>query len=449
MVRVLLTKYWVLAHLLMVAGTLCFAPTVSVGFGFWAVCSLLLMALALPPVLKGESFWMARHRAQGALKHNALTYAAILAALYAFIGYLNGPRELVYASDLKRWVYDATRAPFLPSSIEPAEGVTFLVGLLCALACALVIRCVLPRRQRIWLLLGLAALSALSAVSRIFFDFAVCGQLELSVLWLMMFCVSCGIACESCLEGHPKICYTALGAAAVNELGIFSCGSPSVVVATSLIAIVYLCFAVFAVRSSGRRPAILWQCVMTLPILFAAGIGLALLPGGAEVQASLTNAQMTEDLDNFWRQWGFRWDLSWQVFNSEAILGSGPEGFQHLSTFFLKGRDAWALWREGGTGVPCDFLKLMVERGMMGTFFLLLPGIILLGKCLLKWVSFQQSHHHGRYSYRYLFVLIGSLLGVLCVLLASIVGTPLHTPPVLCCFMMVCACLSGWMPRRR
>ena len=119
-----------------------------------------------------------------------------------------------------------------------------------------------------------------------------------------------------------------------------------------------------------------------------------------------------------------------------------------MGKLFVKGGRAWALWRAGGTGVPCDLMKLLAERGLMGTLFLLLPGAAMLGKCLMRWVEFHQGVRR-HYSLRYIFVFAGCGVGVLGVLFASLIGTPLHTPAVLCVFLIVCATLSGWMPQLR
>ena len=98
--------------------------------------------------------------------------------------------------------------------------------------------------------------------------------------------------------------------------------------------------------------------------------------------------------------------------------------------------------------MPCDFLRLLAERGMVGALLLLLPGCALIGRCLMRWTEFRQDRRH-RYSLRYVFVLAGSVVGVLAALVASFFGTPLHTPAVLCAFVIVCACMGGWMPRPR
>ena len=35
------------------------------------------------------------------------------------------------------------------------------------------------------------------------------------------------------------------------------------------------------------------------------------------------------------------------------------------------------------------------------------------------------------------------------IFLTALFGTPLHVPAVLCAFLIVCACMGGWMPRPR
>lgn len=457
MVRLLLTKYWVLAHLLVTAGTLCFVPGLTVGLGLWCALSLLLMALCLPPVLKGESFWMARTRVARALRLDVVTWAGLLGVLYVGAQQLNGPRTLAYFPELRRWGFSAPPMPFFPSCVEPGAGVPFLVGLLGALACALAVRCALPRKQRLFGLVGLGALTGALALGGAVAAFAMGGAptfawlggaYDVSVLWLLMFCVCLGVAGEAFLEGRVATFVAALAAVCANELGLFAFGHPAMVGLSVAVGAVWLAFALFAVRASGRYPRILWHCAMLLPPLFAAGVGLALVPGAEAVRAGLDAASWSDAVSAFGSQWSLRAGVALEVLGANPMLGAGPEGFGHMARFYLKGRLEWALWKSGGTALPCDFLRLLTERGMMGTLLLLLPGLAMLGRCLMRWVEFRQDARR-RYSLRYVFVLAGSLLGVLCVLLASLVGAPLHTPAVLCAFLTVCACMGGWMPRAR
>ena len=457
MFRILLTKYWVLAHLLVTAGTLCFAPSPSVGLGLWAACSLLLMALCLPPVLRGESFWMARMRASQAFRADAITWAGLLAVAYVGVGLLNGPRTLAYVAELRRWAWSPPRLPFLPSSVAPAEGVAFFVGLLCALACVVVIRAVMPRGQRLYLLIGVGALTGLLAVVGGAIALAtgeapafawLGGRYAVSTLWLFFFCVSLGIVAETFLEGRIAVCAWALAAAFLNEMGLFAFGLPAFALATAVLGVVWLVFAGFATRAGGQGRRLLWNSVLMLPIFFAFGVGVALVPGAALARAGVTPETLSAAWQAFWDQWPFRAGLAFDVLGGDPMLGAGPEGFAHNARFYVKGSQAWALWKAGGDALPCDFLRLLAERGLMGTVILLVPGGALIGRCLMRWVEFRQGNRR-HYSLRYVFVLAGSAVGVLCALVASLFGTPLHVPAVLCAFLIVCACMGGWMPRPR
>ena len=457
MIRLLLTKYWVLAHLMVTAGILCFVPNLPVGFGLWAAAALLMMAWMLPPVLRGESFWMARSRAGRVLRADVVLWSGLLAAAYLGVQLANGPRELVYEPELRRWLFTDAPMQFLPSSVHPGSGAGVLVGLLAGVVSATVIRTVLPRKQRLHLLLGLAlsagfcgavaaAWAAITGAVPVFE--ALGGTFDASVLWLLMFCVSLGIVGETFLEGHRKTLGVALGAAFLCLFSIFAFAPIEVLGVTLFLAVVYLVFAGVAVQRSGRYPRILWTLALMLPVIFAMAAGLAATPGHVSPWAQFNPDSWKPVMEAFSDQWGFRNGLAFKVFAVEPMLGAGPDGFAEMARFFLKGKGAWALWRAGGTAIPCDFVRLLTECGMVGTLLLLIPGTAMVLRCLMHWAEFRQNSRK-LYSFRYIFVFSGTLAGVICVLLASLVGTPLHTPAVLCAFMTVCATMSGWMPRPR
>lgn len=456
MVRVLLTKYWVLAHLLMIAGTLCFAPVLSAGAGLWAAASLLLMTACLPPVLKGESFWLARSRVAQGLRSDPLVWCLLLVAFYVGSPLFNGPRDLIYSVELRRWIFTDPLFKFFPASIKLGEGVPFFCGIVGGLAAAVAVRVALPRRHRLYALIGLAGLSGILAFGAIIFSLItgtaptfdwVGGTYAVSTLWILLFSVSLGIAGEAFMEGRIREMAVALGVAFLNQFGLFAFATALPMVLGITISIIYFFFALFAVRAAGRYPRLLWRSVLLLPMFFGAGLGLALAPEGCGV-VHLNTELWSEQLAAFSSQWSLRTDLAFRVFGTNPMLGTGPDGFEHMARFFLKGSKNWALWRAGGTGLPCDLFVLFVERGMIGSLLLLLPGAAMLGKCLMRWVEYRQSVRK-RYSLRYIFVLMGSSLGVIVTLALSFAGTPLHSPAVLCFFLIVCACMGGWMPRPR
>lgn len=457
MIRILFTKYWVLAHLLVTAGTLCFNPAPSAGLALWCATSLLLMTLCLPPIFKGESFWLARHRVSLAMRNDAVLWMSVAAIAFVGLQLLNGPRTLAYVSELKRWAYSLPPLHFFPSSIQPADGVPYFVGLVSGLAVAVAIRCALPRKQRLFALIGVTlmtgVLSLWGAGFALVTDTAPAfvwlgGTYDAATLWLLAGCTALGIVGEAFLERHVRTLIVAFVAAFLNFFGVFAFGPALSVCLAAIIVTAWFFFALVAVRASGVHPRLLWRCVLLLPIFFAVGLGLILTPGTDSFRAELQMETWADRLDTFLTQWTFRSGLAMDVFAADPMLGSGPNGFQYTARFFVKGALSWSYWKSGGTLLPCDFLRLLSSCGMIGTLLLILPGCAMLGRCLMRWVEYCQGNHR-HYSLRYILVFVGSFTGVVCTLLISLFGTPLHSSAVLGVFLLICACMSGWMPRPR
>ncbi len=397
---------------------------------------------------------MARERVAHRVSRDVVLWCLVLGALVLGAALLNGPREAVYEPGLRRWVFSPPPLPLLPSSIVPGAGKPFFSGVVCGLSAAVAIRCALPRGQRLLALLGLGALAGLLALGAALTAWVqgaaptlnwLGGAFGAGTLWLLCACVLFGVAAEAFLEGHIKTLIWALSAGALNLIGLLALAPVSLLALLAPALVVYGCFAGVAVRGSGRYPRMLWGCVLVLPPIFAAGLGLVFRPGG--VLALGGPESWGAAMDAFWKQWVFRAGLAFRVLEAEPMLGTGADGFAQMAPFFLKGR-AWALWRAGGTGVPCDLFALLAARGLLGTVILLLPGVAMLGRCVVRWVAFCQARRRS-YSVRYVFVLIGSVMGVAGVLAASVFGAPLQAPAVLGAFLMVCACMGGWMPRAR
>ncbi len=460
MIQILLTKYWVLAHLLVTAGTLCYFPLTSPVGGIWCAVSLLLMMFFLPPIRKGESFWLARHRVAQATWQDVLLYAGLLAFLYVGSQVMNGPRTFVYEPELKRWLYELPSWRALPSSVNPAQGVPLFLGITAGAAAAVAIRNALPRKHCLYLLIGLGGVGGLLVLGGLLSQlltgtapaFAwLGGGFGLGVLCLLLYCVQLGIALEAFLEGHRKTLIWALSAAVCAEIGILAFSTIAVKLLATLVTIAYLLFASFVVRGGGRYPKAPWYMVMLLPIALAFGLGLAFMQS-ADVTYFFTPEMWTEHYVAFCDQWAFRAGLSFEVLGDAPMIGAGPEALEHFATQHLETKLDWQLWKLGGTTAMCDFFALLSECGLIGTVLLLIPGGALLGRCLMQlmeYLSNRASPHRIHYSLRYLFVLFGSVTGVVCVLLLSWIGTPFHTPAVLVTFMMVAACMTEWMPRQR
>lgn len=452
MMQVLLTKYWVLAHLLVTAGTLCFFPE-AVGLAVWAAAATLLAVLLLPPVMHGEGFFAARARVWRIFSHDAFVYASLLAAIYLGVQLLNAPRESLFDPELRRWVFSPAPLPLFPSSLDGCGG-GLLTGLLGGVTAAAAIRAVLPRRQRVVLLAGLALIVGTAGVCVAFLDggfltdISVFGRSAWALTAFLMGCVGLGVTAEMFLEGHRKMLAAALVAVFLDFAALSALASHVLLVVALFVLVLWIVFVPLAVRLGARFPKMLWIVALLLPPLAGFGLGLSADGAFAAVTDLFSPESLSAPLADFWEQWAFRCGLAADVFGSEPMLGIGPEGFGEAARFYVKGRQNWALWNAGGSGVPCDFMLLLAEQGMVGTLLVLLPGASLIGSMLMGAVEVLQDRR-SRYSYRYVFVLFGSLVGVVGVLLFSLIGTPLHAPLTLCVFLTVCACLTGWLPRRR
>ena len=460
-----MTKYWVLAHLLLVAGTLCFVPNLSAWFALWAAGSLLLFARFLPPVLKGEGFWAARARVERTMGRDVLTWAGILAVLYVGIALFNGPRDFVLdlssfnvldLSAKPKWRFTDPPMAFAPSAVLPAEGVPFFVGLLCGVACALAVRAALPRSQRLLALVGVGLLAGLVAV----FALVAPGLAEglpwlggmegATALWVLLFCVCLGVTGETFLRRRGCLCAVALAAACLNILGVFAFGGTLAIMLAGMVTVLWFVCAGFAARVSGRKLAVLWGGALSAPIVVAAFAGFFLVPGGRDFGALFGHETLSTSWEAFSTQWSFRQALAFDVLDLNSMLGVGPNGLAHFAQQVLDANDAsaWELWRSGGNALPCDLTRLLVERGLLGALLILLPGIALLGRCAVRGIALSRLRTR-RLDYRYCFVFVGSLLGVVLMLVFSVIGAPLHAPAPLCAFLIVCACLAGWLPRPR
>lgn len=448
-----------LAHLLVSAGILCFFPCHAIGFGLWAVTSLLLVMFTLPPIYKGESFWGARERVKRAFCGDVLFWTG-LPALFFLLAQLFNTRgtELIgtYDSILRKtlWDYAPARASWLPSSFDPfaegASGASFFVAFLISLACAIVIRCALPRKQRLALLIGLALISGLYGFLYVCFGDAFLSSMvdtDRSLLFILMLCVSIGIVIEHFLERRLSICIWGLVGAALNGFALMAIGSPWLATLGAFFVVVYLFFVISMVMGAGRGKRFVWAVILILPILLSSGLGLAITKKSGP-WSIMTNEFVRADMSEAYsEQWSFRTDLASEISRTHIFVGNGPESFEKLAPLRIKGRKQWNLWK-ADTGLPSDFFTFLLEQGIVGTFFIFLPLLVLFVLAIVRLLEYVQNRH-VHYSLRYIFIAITSTIGLIVTFSVSTFATPLHSPAMLCILFMVFATLQGWLPRKK
>lgn len=459
MSRLLFTKYWMLVHLLVSAGILCFFAPSAMGCGLWCATSLLLVMFTVPPIYKGESFWSARERVKHAFCKEPLFWAG-LPALFFLLAQLFNPRgtELIGSYDpiLKKtlWDYAPAKATWLPSSFEPfAEGSTgslFFVAFLVSLTCAIVIRCALPRKQRLLLLIGLTVLSGLYGFFFTCFGEAclpAMGDVERSLLFILMLCVSLGITMEHFLEHRLTLAMWGLGGAVLNGFSLMAIGSPWMATFGALVILGYIGFTISMVMGKGRGKRFVWAVILILPMFLGPGLGLAVTKKTGPWSIMTRPAVRSEAVETAFEQWSFRTELASALAKDHLVAGQGPGAFDRLAPMRLKGKKAWTQWR-ADKGLPSDLFTFILEQGYLGLLLIFLPFGVLLVQALMTLVDYCQHRHHA-YSVRYIFIAITSTVGLLATFALMTFATPLHTPGMLCAVLMVFATLQGWLPRKR
>lgn len=453
MSRLLFTKYWMLAHIFMSAGILSFSRSLTLGFAIWAVGTMLIAMFYLPPILKGESFWIARQRVKNRFAVDAVLWMGLAAVLYLLCQLYNA-RGLTRIFVEGRWEYPPARATFLPSAIAPFEGdapgVTFVAALAVALVCAVLVRCALPRKQRLALLLGLSYLTGAFAITTFFcptWSRTIVPAFEGSLLWFLMFCVSIGIVVEHFLEKRKEICIWALVGAGLNIFGLMCHGTPGIAMFGLVLVIFYFFFALFIVYGSHVGVRSLWTTILIVPVVLSAGLGLALEKNEGPWYSFTHTKEWSEDISMKMDRWSFRNEVAGKILDKSVFYGHGPDAFKKLGASTIKGSSNWKKWK-AETEQPNDFMQFLIEQGLFGTLLILLPILAMIGRCLLRLMEYLQSRRH-HYSIRYVFVAVGASIGLLTTFLAAFVGNPFHTPFLLCTFTIVLSTLSGWLPRKR
>lgn len=459
MSRLLFTKYWMLVHLLVSAGILCFFPCNAMGLGLWCVSSLLLVMFTLPPIYKGESFWGARDRVQHAFCRDILFWTG-LPALFFLLAQLFNTRgtELIGTYDpiLRKtlWDYAPAKATWLPSSFdafaEGATGCTFFVSFLIGLTCAIVIRCALPRKQRLALLIGLALISGVCGFLYVCFGDAflpTMGDIERSLLFMLMLCVSLGITIEHFLENRFPVCVWGLSGAVLNGFALMAIGSPLLAAIGLLLLLLYVCFAISMVMGNGRGKRFVWAVILILPMLLGCGLGLAITEASGPWSVMTDEFAREEVYTDYSEQWTFRTDLAADLSKSHSLVGNGPNAFEKLAPLRIKGKKNWALW-EADTGLPSDTFTFLLEQGFVGLVLILLPFLALLVTALMRLIEYFQDQR-SHYSLRYIFIAITSTIGIVMTFVFATFATPFHTPGLLCMFFMVFATLHGFLPRKK
>lgn len=485
MSRLLFTKYWMLAHLFVSASILCFFSVSAIGVALWATTSLLMVMFALPPVYRGESFWGARERVKSAFCKDLLFWTGLPAVFFLFIQLFNSRSTERFCtietivkklSDIKCkdgsiiegatttitntiWSYAPAKTAWLPSSFDDPLVGSFFVAFLVGLVCAIVIRCALPRKQRLSLLIGLSLLSGLyGCLYSLFGDTFLPAMVDTdrSLLFILMLCVSLGIVMEHFLEHRLEPFFFGLAGAVLNAYSLLSIGSPILATVGGGILIIYLFFAVSMAMGTGRGKRFVWSVILILPILLGGGLGLAIGKNTGPWSVLMNDVNRKEYYTNYQNHWSLFTDIEVSIAKDHLFVGSGPTALKRLAPDYIDGgeKEKWKMWENALTAdetnppLYSDIFSLFMEHGLLGMFFILLPFLALFVHAAMILIEYFQNKH-AHYSLRYIFIAISIMVGLVVVFGSMIFATPLHSPLLLCLLFMVFSTLTGWLPKRK
>ncbi len=458
--QIVLTKYWVLAHVLILAGIQLLVPFAAGKLNAlaWAVSAAFIMALLLPPVREGESFFQARSRTLSAFLKDAFFIQIILSLVFLLIQYLNSGRTLEFQADVLKWAYTLPAVRWLPSSVATPQGQSLFFAFFAAFSLTAIQRVALIRKTRVFLLTGLnlaGACLALTTLLRACFLAPGAALVPLgfataaggAAFHLLLLCTSVGCLAEFFLERKPLLYRLALGSLGFNLVGALF--SPSIIVsgAALLITVLSLLLLFFLIRHAQNGPILVPAILLIVAVFLPVVTAFFLLPQSALLRTVFLPAEWSAAFSLFCDEWLMKTDLAGKVWSEHIFFGVGNGGYPFFARLQLATASTadWRLFNAGDASAYNDFMQFLCENGVVGMLLLLLPVLMLIFSCLTKWVAVREVKGKGC-SYRYLFLLLGSLAGLASVFILSLIGTPLHEGGVLFASIVVLGCLPSWMP---
>lgn len=474
--QILLTKYWVLAHVLILAGIQLMVPLSAGRFEalVWGLLSALLVALLLPPVREGESFLQARYRTGMAFLKDAFCIQIIFTLLFFTIQFINANplRDLTLLTDVMKWVYAPPPVTWLPSTVSRLElpwgGVIdapqragIFPALLAAFGLIAILRVAMVRKTRVFLLTGLNAIGgviALSTVVRAFFlppgqmlvPFGFFTAFGGGAFHLLLMCSSAGCVAEFFLERKPLLYRMALVSMGLNLLGALLAGSVVLNGVALLAAVLTLVVLLFLIRQAQNGPVLVPVVAVLLAVMLPVAVAFFLLPQSEAFRNLFLPQGWNDAFALFFDQWLLKNDLAWQIWQKNPLLGVGNGGYQIYAHEFLAAASSsdWRLFLADGSAAYMDFMQFLCENGVLGMLLLLLPVLMLIFSCLSRWVALREAKGKG-YSFRYLFLFFGSAGGLLLVFMLSLIAAPFHESAVLFTALVILGCLPSWVPSTR
>ncbi len=469
--RDVLARYWVVAHIALLAVVLSWAHG---GTGVnsltaipWLSLIVLEMTLLLPPVRKTETPDLARMRVWRALVRDPLFYVGSLLCLYLLFQCLNGGRKLEFDLASNSWRFSLPPLSWGPFCVVPDESRPVFYGFLAAVVVLLGIRRGTNRRGKLILLRVLVAnggvLSLFGIVQRFgamrlpgssslpnvcFTGFETVSQS--GAFFTLLLAISIGLLVQALLaEGERKHASWLGVVLALNLTGALFSGSRAAILFSLAL---FVLGGLYAIRHA-------WRLVDSGVLLKVLAVYFLVLVSGVAFLFFLApnNPILREIRTVPWDKlgegtFGVRWlqtVSAWHIWREHPWFGVGGLGYRHYVCLELDETQRALLFR-GGSHVYNDGLQFLVEHGVIG-FGLMLGGVAILLKPIIQRLRLAHVTNVDGWTgepwllFRVSPITILILAGTTITFLASLIDLPFRSPAVLVTWCIALACAPAFL----
>jgi hypothetical protein len=469
-------KYWVVAHVAVLAGFLAWVHGGTRADHLdgvpWLSLAVLEVLLILPPTRKNETLEAARERTWRALLWDPLLYIGLALSGYLLFQSLNGGCQLQFDPESGKWAYGAPPVRWGPPfCVDPAEARQMLYWFPPALAAALGVRHGMNRRGKLVLLRLLAANSALLALfgllqaasgtprmfgitplaDRFFASFGYPNHA--GAFFTLHAAAAAGLFAHALLTADQRRHAVWLGAALVLNLAGALCSLSRAAILFSLALLVF--GGLYAIRHAWRqvsrgarlKAAAIYVCILVF--------GLGALFFAAPGNPVLRKVQ-TVNWARFGHQtFGLRMPqigAAWEIWKDYPWFGVGGWGYRQFVCLYLDEGQRAALPR-GAANVHNDILQFLTEHGAVGLGLMLGAVAVLLHSVGRRLRVAHVTHADGWVTEQWLLLRISPLTvfllaGTAITFLQCLIDLPFRSPAVLVSWTVFLACAPGFLPAR-
>ena len=408
----IIAKFGLAAHLAILA----VAPLFLFPFCRDAVVAVVLLWLSLfsglwvllePSVRGGEHVHGARRRVAGAMARDPLFWVSLVAVIFTGLRAYNSGIALAYDAEKSVWYVSSAVFRYLPGSVGDAGFLPFATAL-AVLVLLQGCRHALGRSARMSFLLILSSLAGLAAVIALIAvacehagalaAVETSNALHVFVGFSFGLCLLVGmVALAAAFENHwyalmPAFPLAIGGTAA----GLFAFAPISILLPLFAVALVMMTY-VFVYAGNVLRAEGEFKLLVVA--------GLSLVVGGLLAALCLPDEALSARFSsiigfNFFadRFWEFRTalsDLAIRTMKANLWIGSGLASFP-LEFRFNASPEDWALLPGGALSVANGWWQILVERGLVGIVFIVLPFAFLMftyGSRLAVWTQVRNMPH--------------------------------------------------------